>query len=296
MFGARAKIYPRGGHLGNLTFRDNIDYMINFFQELKGLTPMKRALCLMLLTVFIFLAGCGTAPVRKEPEIPAQRPVSKYVNPDVTYAIDAYDPWEPMNRRIYNFNAIFDNVIFLPVVSAYEFVLPVFVQKGVTNFFNNLTEVTNLTNSLLQFKFVKAVNTFGRICINTTVGIGGLIDVATLNDGITREDEDFGQTLGFYGLGPGPYLVLPILGPSNVRDTTGLVVDSVVYSMMVGELINLTGLGSPEDDILNYSLTAIYAIDKRSNEPFRYFKTGSPFEYDLIRKLFLIKRQFQIDN
>ena len=257
---------------------------------------MKRALCLMLLVVFVFLTGCGTAPVRKEPEIPAKRPVSEYVKPNVTYAIDAYDPWEPMNRRIYNFNAIFDNVIFLPVVSAYEFVLPVFVQKGITNFFNNLNEVTNLTNSLLQFKFVKAVNTFGRICINTTVGLGGLIDVATLNDGIEREDEDFGQTLGFYGLGPGPYLLLPILGPSDLRDTTGLVMDSVVYSLMVGELINLTGLGSPEDDILNYSLTAIYAIDKRSNEPFRYYKTGSAFEYDLIRKLYLIKRQFQIDN
>jgi phospholipid-binding lipoprotein MlaA len=257
---------------------------------------MKRALCLMLLTAFIFLAGCGTVPVRKEPEIPAKYPVSKYVKPNVTYAIDAFDPWEPMNRRIYNFNAIFDNYVFLPVVSGYEFVLPVFVQKGITNFFNNLTEVTNLTNSLLQFKFVKAVNTFGRICINTTVGLGGLIDVATINDEIRREDEDFGQTLGFYGLGPGPYLVLPILGPSNVRDTTGLVVDSVVYSTMVGELINLTGLGSPEDGILNYSLTGLYAIDKRSNEPFRYYKTGSAFEYDLIRKLFLIKRQFQIDN
>jgi phospholipid-binding lipoprotein MlaA len=257
---------------------------------------MKRALCLMLLTVFIFLAGCGTAPVRKEPEIPAQRPVSKYVNPDVTYAIDVFDPWEPMNRRIYNFNAIFDNYVFLPVVRGYEFVLPDFAQTGVSNFFNNLTEVTNLMNSLLQFKFVKAVHTFGRICINTTVGIGGLIDVATLNDGITREDEDFGQTLGFYGLGPGPYLVLPILGPSNVRDTTGLVVDSVVYSMMIGQLIGHLGLDNTQEDVLNYSLTAVYAIDKRHTEPFRYFKTGSPFEYDLIRKLFLIKRQFQIDN
>ena len=239
---------------------------------------MKRALCLMLLVVFVFLAGCGTAPVRKEPEIPAKYPVSQYVKPDATYAIDAYDPWEPMNRRIYNFNAIFDNVIFLPGVSAYEFVLPVVVRKGITNFFNNLTEVTNLTNSLLQFKFVKAVNTFGRICINTTVGLGGLIDVATLNDGIAREDEDFGQTLGFYGLGPGPYLVLPILGPSSARDAAGLAVDTVVYSLMMQELIGLTGLGSPEDDILNYSLSALYAIDKRHGEPFRYFKTGSPFE------------------
>jgi phospholipid-binding lipoprotein MlaA len=257
---------------------------------------MKRALCLMLLTAFILLAGCGTAPVRKEPEIPAQRPVSEYVKPDVTYTIDVFDPWEPMNRRIYNFNAIFDNYVFLPVVRGYEFVLPDFAQTGISNFFNNLTEVTNLMNSLLQFKMVKAVHTFGRIAINTTVGLGGLIDVATMNDGILREDEDFGQTLGFYGLGPGPYLVLPILGPSNVRDTAGLAVDSFVYSLMVGELIDLTGLGSPEDDILNYSLSVIYAIDKRSNEPFRYYKTGSPFEYDLIRKLFLIKRQFLIEN
>ena len=141
---------------------------------------MKRFLCLMLLTAFMFVAGCSTTPVRKEPEIPAKRPVSQYVKPDATYAIDAYDPWESMNRRIYNFNAIFDNIIFLPVVQAYEFVLPVFAQKGITNFFKNLTEVTNLTNSLLQFRIEKAVITFGRICINTTVGIGGLIDVATL--------------------------------------------------------------------------------------------------------------------
>ncbi len=257
---------------------------------------MKRALCLMLLTAFMCVAGCGTTPVRKEPEIPAKRPVSEYVNPNVTYAIDAYDPWEGMNRRIYNFNAIFDNVIFLPVVQAYEFVLPVFAQKGITNFFKNLTEVTNLTNSLLQFKIEKAVITFGRICINTTVGLGGLIDVATLNDGLERQDEDFGQTLGFYGLGPGPYLVLPILGPSDVRDTAGLAVDSLVYSMMMSQLIAELGMDDTYETVLNYSLTGLYAIDKRHNEPFRYFKTGSPFEYDLIRRLYLIMREFKINN
>lgn len=257
---------------------------------------MKRALSLMLLAVFAVLVGCGTAPVRKESEVPAKRPVSEYVKPDVTYTIDAYDPWEPMNRRIYNFNAIFDEYVFLPVVRAYEFVLPNFFQTGISNFYKNLTEVTNLMNSLLQFKFVKAVNTFGRIVINTTVGLGGLIDVATTVDGIPRENEDFGQTLGFYGLGPGPYLVLPILGPSSARDTAGLVVDTAVYSLMVQELIGLTGMDSPEDDLLNYGLTAVYAIDKRHNESFRYFMTGSPFEYDLIRRLYLLKREFLIDN
>jgi phospholipid-binding lipoprotein MlaA len=257
---------------------------------------MKRALCLPLLAAFLLAAGCGTTPIRKEPEITAKRPVSRYVNPDVTYAIDAHDPWEGMNRRIYNFNAIFDNYVFLPVVQAYEFVTPVIAQKGITNFFRNLTEITNLTNSLLQFKIEKAVITFGRICINTTVGIGGLIDVATINDGLERQDEDFGQTLGFYGLGPGPYLVLPILGPSSVRDTAGLAVDTVVYSMMISQLIAELGMDDTDETILNYSLTGLYAIDKRHNEPFRYFKTGSPFEYDLIRKLYLIMREFKIES
>jgi phospholipid-binding lipoprotein MlaA len=257
---------------------------------------MKLAMGLLSLAVLILLSGCSAAPVQKEPVIPAKRPVSEYVKPEVLHTIDAYDPWEPMNRRIYNFNAIFDEYVFLPVVRAYEFVLPEFAQTGVSNFFNNLTEVTNLTNSILQFKFVKAVNTLGRIVINTTVGLGGLIDVATTVDGIERENEDFGQTLGFYGLGPGPYLVLPILGPSSLRDTAGLAVDTVVYSLMIQELIGLTGMDSPEDDILNYSLTTVYAIDKRHKESFRYFMTGSPFEYDLVRRLYLLKREFLIDN
>jgi phospholipid-binding lipoprotein MlaA len=257
---------------------------------------LKRTSSLMLVAVLVFLSGCGSAPVRTDAEIPAKRPISDFVAPGQPSVIDAYDPWEPMNRRIYNFNAIFDEYVFLPVVRAYEFVLPDIAQTGVSNFFNNLTEVTNLMNSLLQFKFVKAVNTFGRIVINTTVGLGGLIDVATTVDGIERENEDFGQTLGFYGLGPGPYLVLPILGPSSLRDTAGLAVDTVVYSLMIQELIGLTGMDSPEDDILNYSLTTVYAIDKRHKESFRYFMTGSPFEYDLVRRLYLLKREFLVDN
>ena len=128
------------------------------------------------------------------------------------------------------------------------------------------------------------------------MGIGGLIDVATINDGLERQDEDFGQTLGFYGLGPGPYLVLPILGPSNLRDTAGLAADSLVYSMMMSQLIAELGMDDTNETILNYSLTGLYAIDKRHSEPFRYFKTGSPFEYDLIRKLYLIMREFKIES
>jgi phospholipid-binding lipoprotein MlaA len=256
---------------------------------------MKRALSLMLLAVWVFTAGCGTAPVRREPEIPAKWPVSERVKPDREYAIDAYDPWEPMNRRIYNFNAIFDEYVFLPVVRAYETILPDFAQTGISNFFNNLTEVSNLMNSLLQFKIVKSLNTVARIAVNSTVGLGGLIDVATI-DGIKRENEDFGQTLGFYGVGPGPYLVLPLLGPSGLRDTAGLVTDSVVYSLMMSQLIAELGMDDTNETILNYSLTGLYVIDKRHSQSFRYFMTGSPFEYDLVRRLHLLQREFLIDN
>lgn len=257
---------------------------------------MKRTINLTLLIIFVLMAGCATAPVQQEPIIPARRTMPEQDNvPREQQGFYVYDPWEPMNRRIYNFNAIFDQYVFLPVVRGYEFVLPDFAEKGVSNFFKNLTEVTNLMNSLLQFKVEKFGTTVSRIVINTTLGVGGLFDVATAG-GFQRANEDFGQTLGYYGLGPGPYLVLPILGPSNLRDTAGLAVDTVVYSLMIQELIDLADLDSPEDDIVNYGLTALYAIDKRHNESFRYFMTGSPFEYMFVRKLYHLSREFLIDN
>jgi phospholipid-binding lipoprotein MlaA len=257
---------------------------------------MKRAMNLTLLIFLIFMAGCAAAPVQKEPIIPAKITVPENAVPEKQQAFYAYDPWEPMNRRIYIFNAVFDEYVFLPVVRAYEFILPKFAQTGVSNFFNNLWEISNLTNSLLQFKILKFYNTCGRVLINTTVGIGGLIDVATDVEGIRRENEDFGQTLGFYGLGPGPYLVLPILGPSDLRDTGGLVVDSVVYNIMLDTLINQLDMDNTDEDILKYSLTGLYAIDKRHKESFRYFMTGSPFEYTMVRKVYLVQRKFLIEN
>ena len=256
---------------------------------------MKRAINLTLLILLVFMAGCATAPLQKEPVIPAKITVPENVVPEKEQAFYVYDPWEPMNRRIYIFNAVFDEYVFLPVVRAYEFILPKFAQTGVSNFFNNLYEITNLTNSLLQGKIVKVFNTFGRIAMNTTVGFGGLIDVAT-HEGVKRENEDFGQTLGFYGLGPGPYLVLPVLGPSGLRDTGGLVVDTVTYSLMLDALISQLDMDNTDEDILKYSLTALYAIDKRHKESFRYYMTGSPFEYEIIRKLYNVQRKFLIDN
>jgi len=256
---------------------------------------MKRTINLTMLIILVLMAGCATAPVQEEPIIPARRTMPEQDVPKEQQGFYVYDPWEPMNRRFYNFNAIFDQYVFLPVVRAYEFILPTFAQTGVSNFFNNLYEITNLTNSLLQFKATKVFNTLGRIACNTTAGLGGLIDVAT-HEGVERENEDFGQTLGFYGLGPGPFLVLPVLGPSNLRDTSGLVVDSLVYGWMVRQLIAELGMDDSDEDILYWSLVGLYAIDKRHNESFRYFMTGSPFEYTFVRKLYNVHREFLINS
>jgi phospholipid-binding lipoprotein MlaA len=256
---------------------------------------MKLAINITLLIILAVMIGCATAPVREEPVIPARRSADEIATPEKQQAFYIYDPWEPMNRRIYIFNAVFDEYVFLPVVRAYEFVLPNFAQTGISNFFKNLTEITNLTNSLLQFKVEKSLNTLGRIIFNTTIGLGGLIDVST-QAGIERENEDFGQTLGFYGLRPGPYLVLPIFGPSNLRDTGGLAVDSFVYSLMMGQLIGELDMDDSDEDILYWSLTGLSAIDQRHRQSFRYFMTGSPFEYELVRKLVQVRRQFLVEH
>lgn len=137
---------------------------------------------------------------------------------------DPRDPLEPLNRGIYQFNDAVDRGVMKPVAKGYKAVLPQPVRTGVGNFFSNLDDVVVLLNDLLQFKFGQAASDFSRLVWNTSVGILGLIDVATPMD-LPKHNEDFGQTLGRWGVGNGPYLVLPLLGPSNLRDTVGLVVD-----------------------------------------------------------------------
>jgi phospholipid-binding lipoprotein MlaA len=249
----------------------------------------------LILFALILFSGCGGAKIRQEPEEPPRYPAAEMIKEDRKYTIDAYDPWEGFNRRMYIFNAKFDRYVFLPVVSGYEFITPVFVQNRVSNVFNNLHEIRNLINSLLQFKGVKFFTTVYRVAINSTVGVLGLFDPATPL-GLNRQDEDFGQTLGVYGMGSGPYLVLPILGPSTLRDTGGLVVDNVAYTIMVNELIDELDMSDSSEDALTYTLAVLRPIDTRHQVKFRYYETGSPFEYDLVRMLFLKKREFQIAN
>ena len=136
------------------------------------------------------------------------------------------DPLEGLNRGIYKFNDVADKAVIKPIATAYKAVAPSPVRKGINNFFNNLNVFGTVCNDLLQFKFSNAFTDAGRFVINSTFGIAGLIDLASM-DNIEIHKEDFGQTLGFWGIGNGAYLVLPLLGPSTVRDTAGLVFDGM---------------------------------------------------------------------
>ena len=138
------------------------------------------------------------------------------------------DPLEGLNRGIYKFNDTVDKAALKPIAGAYKAVIPSTIRSGVNNFFSNLGDVVTVINDLLQGKFSKAMDDAGRVAINTTFGIGGIFDWASM-DGIEKRNEDFGQTLAYWGWQDSSYLVLPFLGPSTLRDTGGLIVDSAFF-------------------------------------------------------------------
>ncbi len=148
------------------------------------------------------LAGCATT--------------GSHTNPD--------DPYESFNRSMYSFNDGLDRAVLKPVATAYQEVTPKPVRSGVSNFFANLNDIWSFANNLLQGRGTDAFDSFVRVNVNTVFGIGGLFDVAS-EMGIQRHKQDFGLTLGHWGVNTGPYLVLPLLGPSTVRDTVALPVD-----------------------------------------------------------------------
>jgi len=143
-----------------------------------------------------------------------------------THAGNPADPFEPFNRTMYQFNDTLDKAIVKPTAKGYNAVMPETAKIMVSNFFSNLDDVIVTANDLLQFKFVQGFADGMRFLVNTTVGVGGLIDVASMN--LEKHDEDFGQTLGYWGIQSGPYLMLPILGPSSIRDGIGSLGDGQV--------------------------------------------------------------------
>lgn len=156
-----------------------------------------------LLLVVALLQGCATA---------------------TSAAVDPRDPWEGMNRKVYAFNEALDAAVVKPVAQAYVEVLPAFARTGVRNFIGNLQDVWSFINAGLQLKGQASAEGFMRVAVNSTLGLYGVLDVAS-EAGLPRRREDFGQTLGHWGVQPGPYLVLPLLGPSTLRDTVALPLD-----------------------------------------------------------------------
>jgi phospholipid-binding lipoprotein MlaA len=154
-------------------------------------------------------------------------------------ASDPRDPFEPYNRVVYRFNTDFHKAFVDPAARVYKTVTPEVVDRGVTNVFGNFLDVTSFANNVLQFKMSRATSDLGRIFLNSTVGVLGFFDVAT-NMGLPSYKEDFGQTLGYWGMEPGPYFVLPLLGPCNIRDTVGWAGDIVTdpfFSFEANEIL-----------------------------------------------------------
>jgi phospholipid-binding lipoprotein MlaA len=242
---------------------------------------------ILLLSLILSLSGCAGNNASLLPEEPAMHSVSEFRDQSIAVV---EDPWEGFNRSMYKFNFYFDRYLFLPVVNGYEFVTPTFVQGRVSSFFSNIGEVRNLTNSLFQLKMGDSLTTLGRFVTNSTIGLAGFFDPAT-SFGLERRNEDFGQTLSYWGAGSGPYLVLPVFGPSNVRDTGGIVVDSAIrYGIYyaIDPFANINDGGA-----ISAGITTLEAVDKRHRDSFRYFESGYPFEYYMVRFIYHEKRELE---
>lgn len=256
----------------------------------------ERALSALLLAGLLVLGG-QTATAQEAPDADGfTRPLERLrFNPQLNQreferatlvALVNNDPWEEWNRRVYHFNQRFDEWVYLPAVDAYRFVTPRFVRSGVSHFFANLGEIPSLTNHLLQLQGHDAMHTTARLLFNTILGVGGLWDPAS-RMGLAARSEDFGQTLGYWGVEEGPYMVLPLLGPSNLRDTGGL-----AFDFAVGAILDPAGEAGVTEQATPYY--GLMAIDRRYVNPFRYGQLNSPFEYEKVRYVYTEARRLQI--
>ena len=216
---------------------------------------LKHGLIAVLLALLMGLSGCA------------------HLNPR--------DPLEPFNRGVYAFNDGLDTVVLKPLAQGYRAVLPQFVRTGIGNFFSNLDDITVFFNNVLQLKIPQAASDAGRFLVNSTIGLLGLIDVAT-HFGLEKHNEDFGQTMGYWGIGSGPYLVLPLLGPSSFRDALGRWADS--YTDVVWR----------EDHIRTRNqFVALRAVDTRSRllATEKVLETAAIDEYSFVRDAYLQRRR-----
>ena len=205
------------------------------------------------------------------------------------------DSLEPFNRRMYAFNTQLDRKVLYPASRVYAAVVPKPIRKGISNFYNNFSEIPTFVNSLLQLKPGKAANALGRFVVNSTVGVLGVADVAK-NMGMKRYPETMGDTLGHYGVGTGPYLVLPMFGPSNIRDAIGTGIDTVTEGAVrgVAEEKLFFDTGVFDKTVYGFTRPAVTGLNARSMLSMRYGDLNSPFEYDLVRALYHNYRKIQV--
>jgi phospholipid-binding lipoprotein MlaA len=197
--------------------------------------------------------------------------------------VEANDPFEDINRKVWAFNEFLDDNLAKPSAEIYTSIAPNFVEVGMSNFFRNLNELDNTANQLLQGHPMLAINDFTRFLVNTTIGLGGFIDVGS-SLGLERHDEDFGQTLGAWGVSSGPFLMLPIYGPSTPRSLAGRSVSSV-----------LGGTFAIEETDVRLGITALDAIETRA----RYLEVETLIigdRYSFIRDSYMQYQEFESSN
>lgn len=216
---------------------------------------------LLMLVTLCLLSGCAT----------------------VSGPADPHDPFERYNRAMYQFNDSLDKAVIKPIAKGYVAVVPEPVNKGITNFFGNLGDVLVLINNVLQLKLPQAASDTGRVIVNSTIGLLGIIDVAT-PIGLRKHNEDFGQTLGRWGIGSGPYLVLPFFGPSSPRDGIGLYVDYSQFNLTTNQV---------EDAATRNALLITNAIDTRADllSASRLLETAALDPYTFTREAYLQRRR-----
>jgi len=228
------------------------------------LAKLKRFVLLGLVAVMV---GCASIPAGVEPS--------------------PHDPWEPFNRSVFGFNEGLDTYLLKPVVAGYRFVLPEFVRDGIYNFFSNYSDIYTALQNLLQGKPDYAFTDLMRVVVNTTFGLGGLIDMATPG-GLPKHKEDWGQTFGVWGIPSGPYVVLPFFGPSSVRDTFGTVADLQSDYLF----------GYVKDIGLRNSITGLRVINARNT----YYEAGDLLDgaaidkYSFMRDAYIQRREYQINE
>lgn len=205
------------------------------------------------------------------------------------------DSLEPFNRRMYAFNTQIDKKIVYPASRIYAAVVPKPIRKGISNFYSNFSEIPTFVNSVLQLKPGKAVNALGRFVVNSTVGVLGVADVAK-NMGMKRDPETMGDTLGHYGVKTGSFLVLPVLGPSDLRDAVGAGIDSISEGAVrrVAEEKLFFDTGVFDKNIYGFTKPVVTGLNASSMIGMRYGDLNSPFEYDLVKAIYYNYRKIQV--